>query len=219
MAQPEYFQRPRPEMVAFVPPAARKILDVGCGQGIFAARLKAERGAEVWGIELDPGSARAAAGALDHVLQGDAVALAPDLPDAAFDCIVLNDVLEHLTQPEVLLTALRPKLTLTGRLLASVPNVRFFPHLWELVVKGRWDYTDEGILDRSHLRFFTRRSLAPLFGGGGYRLERVVGIHPTRSWKFRLVNLLTLGRWAEMQYLQFACVAVPDGSVSEAGSE
>ena len=77
----------------------------------------------------------------------------------------------------------------------------------DLVVHGRWDYTDEGILDRTHLRFFTRSSMIRLLEDAGYRVEEAVGINPTGSAKFRLANLLSLGRWSDMKYLQFACLA------------
>ena len=196
-------------MLAFVPARARRILDVGCGEGVFAAGLKRERSVEVWGIELDSNAAASAADKLDRVLIGDAVQCLADLAGGAFDCVVLNDILEHLVDPEELLRGLKPKLAAGGCLVASIPNVRYFPHLWQLVVRGQWEYAAEGILDRTHLRFFTRYSLTALFGRCGYRLEQIEGIHPTGSWKFQLVNLLALGRWSDMRFLQFACVAVP----------
>jgi 2-polyprenyl-3-methyl-5-hydroxy-6-metoxy-1,4-benzoquinol methylase len=205
---PEYYGRPRREMIGQVPPDARRILDVGCATGAFAAGLKAawsERGAplEIWGVELDPAAADRAE-VLDRVVTGDAVAVAADLPAGHFDVVVLNDILEHLVAPEDLLAALRPLLVPGGCVVASLPNVRHFPHLWDLVVRGRWEYTDEGILDRTHLRFFTRASMVALFVAGGFTVESVTGINPTGSLGFRLVNLLTLGRWSDMRYLQFA---------------
>jgi 2-polyprenyl-3-methyl-5-hydroxy-6-metoxy-1,4-benzoquinol methylase len=205
-------------MVPFVPADARRILDIGCGQGCFAARLKAERGAEIWGIELDPVAAGMAAERLDHVLTGDALALAPTLPDSHFNCIVLNDILEHLFAPESLLSLLRPKLAADGVVVASIPNIRHFPELWRLVVGAEWRYEDEGILDRTHLRFYTRRSMRRLFADAGYRLLRQQGITPTRSWKFRLANLVTLGRLGDTRFLQFACVAQPNGTQPAAGT-
>lgn len=196
-------------MLAFIPAGARRILDLGCGEGVFGASLKQQRDGEVWGIELDPVAAATAAERLDHVLQGDVLERLADLPNVSFDCVIMNDILEHLTDPDALLKEVRVMLGPAGRIVASIPNVRHFPHLWQLVVHGRWDYTDEGILDRTHLRFFTRHSLVSMFQRCGYRLERCEGIHPTRSWRFRLVNLLTLGRWSEMRFLQYACVAAP----------
>jgi hypothetical protein len=94
-----------------------------------------------------------------------------------------------------------------GRLVASIPNVRYFFNVVDLAVHGRWDYTDEGILDRTHLRFFTRSSMTRLLEECGYDQVISAGINPTGSVKFRLVNLLTLGRWSDMKYLQFACLA------------
>jgi 2-polyprenyl-3-methyl-5-hydroxy-6-metoxy-1,4-benzoquinol methylase len=212
---PGYYARPRPEMVPFVPRTARRILDVGCGQGVFAGRLRETSGAQVWGIELDPLAAAMAAERLDRVITGDALTAAAELPDGHFDCAVMNDLLEHLVHPETLLARLRPKLAPGGCVVASIPNVRHFSNLWNLVVRGEWHYTDEGVLDRTHLRFFTRRSLPALFAAGGYRLVTVQGITPTRSWKFRACNLAALGRLDDARWLQFACVAVPDGLPDE----
>jgi len=204
----------RPQMRAYVPRSARTLLDVGCGAGAFAEGLKAERRGqgqdlEIWGLELDEDAARQAASRLDRVLAGDALVRVAELPDRYFDCVVLNDVLEHLARPEQLLVALHRVLAPGGLLVASLPNVRHFFNVWDLVVRGDWEYQDEGIRDRTHLRFFTRSSMRTLFTRAGYALRRQVGINPTRSWRFRLCNLLCLGRLAEMRYLQYACVAEP----------
>lgn len=218
MPAPRYFDHPRPQMRAFVPATARVILDVGCGAGAFAAGLREERRAaghelEIWGLELDAAAAAAAAAVLDHVWQGGVEDLVGRLPDAHFDCICCNDVLEHLAWPDRALRDLRRVLKPEGVVVASIPNVRSFANVWDLVVRGSWSYADEGILDRTHLRFYTRASMADLFAAGGYRLLRQEGINPTGSWRFRMVNALTLGRWHDMRYLQFACVAAPDGEV------
>lgn len=205
-----YYGRPRREMRPFVPGTARRLLDVGCGAGAFAAGLKAERpGLEVWGVEMDPEAAGRAAGVLDRVLVGDAEAVLPRLAQERFDCIVLNDVLEHVWEPERLLARLRPLLAVGGRVVASVPNIRHFSAVADLVLRGKWEYTEEGILDRTHVRFFTRASLPGLFAGGGFVLEGAVGINRTGSLKFRLFDHVTLGRFADMGCLQFACTARP----------
>ncbi len=203
-------------MRAFVPADARVILDVGCGDGAFAAGLRQERQRdgcelEIWGLEMDPQAAAQATERLDHVLAGSAEDRATELPGGHFDCIVFNDVLEHLAWPEQLLRALRPALAPGGVVVASIPNVRYFFNVWDLAVRGDWEYHDEGIRDRTHLRFFTRSSIHGLFARAGYRVRRQVGINPTGSWRFRLVNALTLGRLSDMRYLQFACVADPAG--------
>ena len=203
-------------MVPHVPAAAQAVLDVGCGAGAFAATLRdarTDRKLEIWGVELSEAAAAVAAGVCDRVLIGDAVACLRDLPDARFDCVVMNDVLEHLADPAALLGQARRLLRPGGTLVASLPNVRYFFNVVDLVVHGRWDYVDEGILDRTHLRFYTRGSLRRLLEEEGFTVESMQGINPTGSLKFELVNLLTLGRWADMRWLQFACVARPRGTV------
>ena len=209
MSESTYYDHPRAEMAAFLPDGARRVLDIGCGAGRFATAIKDRFGLEVWGLEVDPTAAETAAGSLDRVLVGDALQRLDDVPAGRFDCIYLNDVLEHLVDPEALLQALPAKLAPRGRVVASLPNVRYFPHLWDLVIRGRWEYRDEGILDRTHLRFFTRSSTAAMFQRCGYRIEQSQGLRPTGSRLFRLCNLLTLGQLAETRYLQFAWVVVP----------
>ena len=207
-----YYSHPRPMMRAYVPDAARRILDVGCGDGAFAAGLRDDRGdrdLEIWGLELDPAAARRAATHLHRVLQGSAEASLGDLPGRYFDCVVMNDLLEHLVEPEEFLRRLHGVLAPGAVLVASIPNVRYFPHVWGLVRHGDWEYRDEGILDRTHLRFFTRASMRGLFERAGYRLRRQEGINPTGAWRWRLWNLLTLARAGDMRFLQFACVAEP----------
>jgi len=208
----DYYRNLRPEMLDIIPGEVSVLLEVGCGEGVFAANLKAvhaEAGnlVEVWGVEMDEVAAGKAAAVLDRVLQGDVAVVLPDLPSGHFDCIVLNDVIEHIPNPGELLRSLRPLLKPGGRLVASIPNVRYFFNVVDLAVHGRWDYTDEGILDRTHLRFFTRSSMIRLLQDCGFEVDAAIGINPTGSLKFRLVNLLTLGRLSDMKYLQFACLA------------
>lgn len=213
MQKREYYGNPRREMLPFVPPTAGRILDIGCGAGVFAEGLKELRRSggspvpEIWGVEMDAAAAAVAGQALDRVLVGDALAVLPGLPAGHFDCVVLNDVLEHVAQPERLLAAVVPLLAAGGRLVASIPNVRYFFNVVNLVWHGRWDYTDEGILDRTHLRFFTRSSIIRLFQENGFSLRTMQGINPTGSLKFKLANLGSLGRYRDMRYLQFAVVA------------
>lgn len=210
MNKPEYYGHPRREMAVFVPESTRVMLDIGCGAGAFAAGLKEKgRQLEIWGVEMCPEAAKLAAEVMDEVLVGDFNTVLPDLPPGRFDCIVLNDVLEHVEHPHEVLQRLKPLLADGGQVVASIPNVRHFFNVLNLVVHGRWDYTDEGILDRTHLRFFTRSSMKRMFQESGFQVDSMHGINPTGSLKFKLMNLLTFGRWADMKYLQFAVVASP----------
>jgi 2-polyprenyl-3-methyl-5-hydroxy-6-metoxy-1,4-benzoquinol methylase len=214
--KPEYYGHPRREMLPFIPPRAKTLLDIGCGAGAFAMGLKQERmgngsDIELWGVEMCPEAAKLAMEVMDRVHVGNIASVMSELPSARFDCIVLNDVLEHVAHPEDILRRIQPLLAPGGVVVASIPNVRHFFNVWDLAVHGRWDYTDEGILDRTHLRFFTRSSMQRMFQNNGYTVETVCGINPTGSLKFKLMNLLTFGRWSDMKYLQFALVASPQG--------
>ena len=100
-----------------------------------------------------------------------------DLPVGSFDCILFNDVLEHMLAPELALRYARRLLTPGGVVVASIPNIRSFPTLWRLMFHGSWEYQDAGVLDRTHLRFFTKSSMVDMFEREGFALEKVCGIN------------------------------------------
>lgn len=206
MSATGYFEHARPELLDHFPTLARRVLDVGCGEGALSLGLPARDRIEVWGIELDDDAAAVAATRLDRVLAGDAASRVESLPDAYFDCVFCNDILEHLVDPEAVLRTLGTKMAPGGTLISSVPNVRHFWTVWDLVIRGRWDYVDEGILDRTHLRFYTRATMQEMFERCGYRVRSVAGLNPTGSIKFKLFNALTFGRFSEMRYLQYVWV-------------
>jgi 2-polyprenyl-3-methyl-5-hydroxy-6-metoxy-1,4-benzoquinol methylase len=139
----------------------RRLLDVGAADGLLARELTA-RGWRVCGIEAD---------ACETMLIADLDQKIPPL-DGTFDAIVYGDVLEHLREPAGALVALNRRLAPGGQVVISVPNVA---HLWIRLslAAGRFEYAERGILDRTHLRFFTRRSLDALLREAGLRVERV----------------------------------------------
>lgn len=172
-----YYAQARPEVVAMIPETASRILDVGCGTGTLGGRLKTERRIEVIGVEMDPVAAEAAGRVLDRVHRGDIETLVLPYPAGSFDAIITADILEHLRDPWGLLTRLSPLLSPEGRLIACLPNVRH----WSVVrglLEGEWTYLPAGILDRTHLRFFTRRSGQALIESAGLCVIRT---EPIRS--------------------------------------
>ncbi len=213
----KYYAETRPEMLSFVPPTARRVLDVGCGEGGFGALVKAARAATVWGVEPNAAAARRAGEKLDRVFVGRFEEA--DLQAATFDCIVFNDVLEHMYDPWGALRLARRHLTGTGVVAASLPNLTFFNVLWDLVVREEWRYEQAGILDVTHIRFFTRKGMVRLFSESGYRVRQIEGINPqAQGRKYKLINALCFNRLARMRYLQFAVVAAPgDGAGDEDG--
>jgi 2-polyprenyl-3-methyl-5-hydroxy-6-metoxy-1,4-benzoquinol methylase len=148
----------------------RRLLDVGAADGVLSRPLT-ERGWRVTAIERDPEAAAAGARLCDEMLVADLDRERPTLT-VPLDVIVYADVLEHLVDPLGVLLALNRHLAPHGHAIASVPNVA---HLWVrlLLLAGRWDYADRGILDRTHLRFFTERSLRGLVAAAGLRIERL----------------------------------------------
>jgi len=167
-----YFQQERREIEAMVPAGASRILDVGCGEGMLGRILLQKGAAEVVGIEADPAVARRAQENLSRVLQGDAESLVLPFEDGHFDCIVLADVLEHLRDPLSTMIRLHRYLSDSGTIVASIPNVRFFEVIRRLA-EGRWEYEEFGILDKTHLRFFTKKEIEVLFHQAGLELTGI----------------------------------------------
>lgn len=210
----EYFQEERHEMLKYIPLESQMVLDVGCSSGTFGQILKSGRNIEVWGVELDRESALEASQKLDKVINS-AFSSDLNLPQKNFDCIIFNDVLEHLTDPWDALKYSKELLKDSGVIVSSIPNVRYFNNTWEFLVKKNWEYTEWGILDKTHLRFFTQKSILALFESLNYDVELIVGInplevlHPQHVKKFTLINKLLFNNIEDMNYLQFAVVARP----------
>ena len=169
---PFYFGHARPEVMALVPSSARKVLDIGCGTGRLGEALKARQQAKVIGIELDEAAATVARMRLDGVIVGDVEQAVPDFPPGSFDAIVCADILEHLRDPGGLLLKARSWLAPDGRLVASIPNVRHNSVVRSLL-EGNWTYEPAGLLDRTHLRFFTRREIEKLFCRAGFAIDEL----------------------------------------------
>ncbi len=173
---------PREELARFVPPEARLVVDVGCGAGLFGARLRtAER--RVIGIEPAWDLAVAASRRLDLVLPLTAEQGLPLLRRGA-DVIVFADVLEHTLDPAAVLEVARAALAPGGRIIASVPNASFAPALRALAA-GRWDATLAGVQARDHYVPFTPASFAELASGCGLRLLAAEPLRVALPWGLR----------------------------------
>ena len=205
-----YYGYSRSEMLEFIPLNIKTILDIGCGQGLFLKNIKEITNAETWGVELNQEVADKTKLNVDKLLVGKVEELYSEIPDSYFDCILFNDVLEHLLEPTEVLKMIKSKLSDKGIIIASIPNVRFFFNLYELIIKKDWEYKDSGILDSTHLRFFTKKSMKRMFEEAGFRLIRQQGINNGVSpLKFMLFNLITFKILADSKYLQFVCIAQP----------
>jgi methionine biosynthesis protein MetW len=180
-------------LLAAVPPRGR-VLDVGCATGYLAAELAA-RGCAVTGVDADPGAAAAARARGLRVVEGDAeesATLARAAAHGPFDAIVCGDVLEHLRDPERVLTALADLLAPGGRIVASLPNIAHWTARRE-ILRGRFPRAGHGLFDRTHLRFFTRATARELAAAAGLH---VAAEHPAPAPLPLQSRIPALGRLA-----------------------
>jgi methionine biosynthesis protein MetW len=205
----EYFKHERKSIAKHIPNGSFRILDVGCGAGYFGANLKRNGQAiVVYGIELSNGAAKQAEAQLDKVFCIDLdkleiCQLYKEWGDQKFDFIVFADVLEHLKDPWSILNSLVKMLAPHGTVIVSLPNVRHWSVLLSLILKGRWDYQDAGIMDRTHLRFFTRATAKELVESTGLSVKKVV---PLIAGAWRTVSKMSLGLLDDYIAIQFVLI-------------
>ena len=204
---------PRPDVAKLVPTRCTTVLDVGCATGALGAHLKETRPSlHVTGIEIDPEMAAVARDRIDHVVEGDVMDVVRGnvLADQRFDCVVLADVLEHLSDPWTAIKLMRDRVEPGGVVVASLPNVRHYSTLLSVFLFKRWPYRDRGIHDRTHLRFFAERNVRELFEGADleittFRRQYRVLEPPYRINRFSL--LLAVPPLRDLLTFQYLIVA------------
>lgn len=188
---------------------ARTILDVGCSAGVLARDLKAQ-GSTVDGIEYDAIAAEEARQVCRTVLVGDLESMdLGSLDPAGYDAVLCADIIEHLRDPVAALARLRPHLKPGGKLVISVPNIaNWSMRLTHLA--GRWDYQERGLMDRTHLRFFTLRTIRATVEQAGYEVTAVDVSVPLPALRREPFNRLAhaLGKaWKNLLGYQFIVTA------------
>ena len=195
-------------MLKFIPQSCKKILEIGCGVGNFAKELMAMKNIEVWGVEPHKEASETAKNIMHNVIN-DYYTSEIKLPNNYFDCIIFNDVLEHLIEPWNTLAFTKNFLRkdTSSYVVASIPNFLYIRNVYELLIEKDFRYKGEGTLDITHLRFFTLKSILRLFDEAGYIIEEIKGINPSTHLIFRTLNFLFLNQLKSMKYCQYAVVA------------
>ena len=214
-----YRSRTRPEVMALLPQlkAGLKVLEIGCGEGAFSIDIR--NAIETWGIEPDQRSAEVAKTRLFKVFVNTFDAVKAELPANYFDLIVCNDVIEHMTDHDAFLRSIQDHMAPGAYLVGSLPNVRFYSNLFNLLVARDWHYRDSGILDRTHFRFFTMRSVRRSLEEADFAVRRLEGLNEgARSrWDVRTVVerlfrrmliVLSGGAARDIKYMQIGFLAV-----------
>jgi 2-polyprenyl-3-methyl-5-hydroxy-6-metoxy-1,4-benzoquinol methylase len=200
-----YYDNHRDEMLKYLPNHAKKILDVGCGTGAFASSLqKSDR--EVWGIEMMKTEAKTASKTMYKVFNSSCEESIEHLPDHYFDAIYFNDVLEHLVDPYKVLKDIKVKLKKDGVVISSIPNVRYHNTFLKVLINKDWKYEKFGVMDITHLRFFTKKSIKRMYEEAGYKVSINEGINVSKSIRPILYNIPLFFTAMDIRYPQFATV-------------
>jgi SAM-dependent methyltransferase len=213
----DYFGHDRREMLPFVPMRRARALEIGCGYGRFIGSLPGVE--ESWGIE-PTGAAEIAKERLTRVFRGTFDDAEERLPKGYFDLIICNDVIEHMPDVSSFFARITKHIAPDGVIIGSIPNVRFYNNMFEYLFEKDWRYTDEGILDKTHLAFFTQKSLRRTLEEHGLKILRLEGINTdllfSRSLRTRLyliaayfLVVMTFGYFSDIRHLQFAFQATP----------
>jgi|LGOV01.1.fsa_nt_gb 2-polyprenyl-3-methyl-5-hydroxy-6-metoxy-1,4-benzoquinol methylase len=208
-----YYLGKRPDIIKLLPNCYTKVLEIGCGDGGFSKNLK--QTCEYWGIEPVQNVAKSATKSLHKALIGTYQEVHEHLPNNYFDLVICNDVIEHMEDHDQFFEMIKQKMRPDSHIVGSIPNVRYFANLYALLLKRDWMYKDKGILDRTHLRFFTEKSLKRTILEHGFVIEEFQGINSAimrlRSIKriiryviIRFIEFGSLGLYSDIKFLRFA---------------
>jgi len=206
---PDYFSNIRKDLINLIDANAKdlKILEVGAAYGETLYYLKQNGiAAEVVGVDIfEDTKNKQNYKPLDRFIFGDIEKI--ELPEYIqhFDLILLPDVLEHLFEPKSVLETLKKYLKEDGKIIVSMPNIRYYSALYKIVFKGDFKYEESGIFDYTHVRFYCRKNIQVLLETAGYKVlkqESSIKNYQGKSLS-KLINLITFGIFEEFFSTQY----------------
>ena len=185
----DYFGNVNHDLLDSIPQTASRVLEIGCGSGALGAAYKLLNPRSTYvGVEIVPEVADSARVRLDQVVCGDVEDPQLDIPlvgGEKYDCLVYGDVLEHLRDPWTVLQRHLDLLSESGLVLACIPNVQHWSVIANLLA-GDWPLADQGLFDRTHLRWFTRTSILEWFSTLGLSIHqfqsRIFGLEHSKEF-------------------------------------
>jgi 2-polyprenyl-3-methyl-5-hydroxy-6-metoxy-1,4-benzoquinol methylase len=211
-----YYTHIRTDILPLLPERLGSVLEIGCGAGTTMAWLRSIRDVDyAAGVEMFPEAVTSARANFDEVELADVSHSTFDFSQKRFDVVLALDVLEHLPDPWAVLRSLRTKMQPDGRLIASIPNVANIAVAFPLLFRGTWNYTESGLLDKTHLRFFTRETVVKMMQDCGFSVETIVTTRGNMSlfsafgltgprWRwysYKILGLFMPARWLDFQFL------------------
>jgi len=206
---PLYFENAlaRSDLVQLMPCGVKRILEVGTGMGKTGQLLQDMGYKNIVGVEISHVAAAHAAQFYENLLIGDVEKLTIPYKSGYFDVIMYGDVLEHLVNPWSVISRHYSLLKRGGTVIASIPNIRHYSVLRKLFFRGRWDYKHMGILDRTHLRFFTKKTMCDMFERSGYKVLKFIPMYKAPR-VLRKINKYLGNIFTDFLALQYTIVAI-----------
>lgn len=201
----EYYNFEKHRFIQLIPEGQNKILDLGCAAGRVGRKLRElKKASEVIGVEIFQPAAVEAAKHYDKVYVGDVENISLDYKDF-FDFVICGDIIEHFRDPWTMLNKINTFLKKDAFLISSVPNIRYWSIIKDLVIYGNWEYVNAGIMDQTHLRFFTRNTFINMLQRANYEIDHHEMIIYGNKKNF--FNRLTLGLFEEFLGSQVLVIA------------
>jgi SAM-dependent methyltransferase len=188
-----YYDHDQTSLLRLVQVPVESVVEIGCASGNMLAHYRQAGATRITGVEYVPEIADLARARCPEarIFSGDVDNIALDDLGESYDLLIASYVLEHVRDPWHTLGRLARTLRPGGQFVGALPNVRNFRVVLPLLLKGKWEYVEEGIMDRTHLRFFSRSTIVELLTATGFKDIRVVP--KLYGKKANLANTLTLG--------------------------